>query len=169
VVTLVGVDLAGRRVVVVGAGTVGVRRAGGLAVEGAHVELVDPAPSAAARELAARPPAGRVTLVERGVVEGDVSHAWLVVAATHDAEVDATVAAWCERRATFCISGATGSARTAATATHAGLAVGVVSTAEPDPRRVAELRDALAAHLASGAVDLRPRRGTGATGGAEHG
>jgi uroporphyrin-III C-methyltransferase/precorrin-2 dehydrogenase/sirohydrochlorin ferrochelatase len=158
VTTLLGVDLVGRRVVVVGGGSVGTRRAAGLAAEGAHVVLVDPAPSPAARQLAAEPAPGRVHLVERPITEHDVDAAWLVVAATAVPDVDTAVARWCEERRTWCVHGGSGSARTVATTRHDGLVVGVVSDGEPDPRRVAVVRDALAQHLLSGAVDLRRRR-----------
>ena len=157
--TLVGLDLVGRRVVVAGAGAVGTRRAQGLAAEGAHVLLVDPFPSDGARELAHSPPAGRVQLVERAVSEADVEAAWLVVAATANPEVDAAVAHWCEERRTWCIRGGAGSARSVAATRHDGLVVGVVSDAEPDPRRVTAVRDGLALHLSTGQVDLRHRRG----------
>jgi uroporphyrin-III C-methyltransferase / precorrin-2 dehydrogenase / sirohydrochlorin ferrochelatase len=159
VTTLVGLDLVGRRVVVAGAGAVGTRRARALAAEGAHVALVDPFPSDAARGLAQAPPAGRVELVERPVREGDVDGAWLVVAATAHPDVDAAVARWCEERRTWCISGAAGTARSVAVSRHDDLVLGVVSDAEPDPRRVTAVRDALALHLSTGQVDLRRRRG----------
>ncbi|MBD3781538.1 MAG: uroporphyrinogen-III C-methyltransferase, partial [Micrococcales bacterium] len=67
--TLVGLELTGRRVVVVGAGTVGVRRVRRFVEDGARVVLVDPAPSDDARRIASH---------------GDVDGAWLVVAATSD-------------------------------------------------------------------------------------
>ena len=156
--TLVGLDLVGRRVVVAGAGAVGTRRARGLAAEGAHVVLVDPSPSDAARALAQAPPTGRVELVERPVTEADVDTAWLVVAATANPDVDAAVSRWCEERRTWCIRGAAGSARSVAATRHDDLVVGVVSDAEPDPRRVRAVRDALALHLSTGQVDLRRRR-----------
>ena len=157
--TLVGLDLAGRQVLVAGAGAVGTRRARGLAAEGAHVVLVDPNPSDAARALAAAPPGGRVELVERAVTEADVGDAWLVVAATANADVDATVARWCEERRTWCVRGATGTARTVAATRHDDLVVGVVSDADPDPRRSTAVRDALALLLSTGQIDLRRRRG----------
>lgn len=156
--TLLGLDLVGRRVVVAGAGEVGTRRARPLAADGAHVVLVDPAPSDAARALAAAPPGGRVELVERAVAESDVDDAWLVVAATANAHVDAAVHRWCEARSTWCVHGAAGSARSVATSRHDDLVVGVVSDADPDPRRVGRVRDALAHHLSAGEVDLRRRR-----------
>jgi uroporphyrin-III C-methyltransferase / precorrin-2 dehydrogenase / sirohydrochlorin ferrochelatase len=158
VTTLVGLDLVGRRVVVAGAGAVGTRRARGLAAEGAHVALVDPFPSDAARGLAQAPPAGRVELVERPVREADVDAAWLVVAATAHPGVDAAVARWCEERRTWCISGAAGTARSVAATRHDDLVLGVVSDADPDPRRVTAVRDAMALHLSTGQVDLRRRR-----------
>jgi uroporphyrin-III C-methyltransferase/precorrin-2 dehydrogenase/sirohydrochlorin ferrochelatase len=129
-----------------------------LAAEGAHVVLVDPSPSDAARELAAAPPGGRVELVERPVTEADVADAWLVVAATANPDVDAAVARWCEERRTWCVNGAAGTARTVAATRIDDLVVGVVSDAVPDPRRTVAVRDALAAHLATGQVDLRRRR-----------
>ena len=156
--TLLGIDLAGRRVLVAGAGAVGTRRARGLAAEGAHVALVDPSPSDAVRALAQAPPGGRVELVRRRAREQDVDGAWLAVTASGVAAVDDEVARWCEERQVFVVRGGTGSARTAATTRHGDVLVGVVSTGAPDPGRAVSVRDALAAHLSSGRVDLRRRR-----------
>jgi uroporphyrin-III C-methyltransferase/precorrin-2 dehydrogenase/sirohydrochlorin ferrochelatase len=158
VTTLVGLDLTDRRVVVVGAGVVGTRRARRMVLDGARVLLVDPAPSDDARRMASH---GDVDLEARRVTEADVDGAWLVVAATEDPGVNATVAAWCLERRTWCVNasdGRGGTARVAAASTHGDLTVGVVSVGEPDPSRVATVRDALAAHVESGAVDLRRRR-----------
>jgi len=156
--SLWGLDLAGRRVVVAGGGAVGLRRAGALARDGAVVVVVDPAPSQALRALAAEPPGGVVEVVEREVRADDLDGAWLAVAATSVPDVDDLVAAWCEQRRVFVVRGATGSARTTATSRHGDVLVGVVSTGDPDPRRVASVRDVLATHVHSGAVDLRRRR-----------
>lgn len=158
---LVGLDLTGRRVVVAGGGEVGTRRARLLVDGGARVVIVDPDPSAGAVGLAAR---DHVDLAVRGVQESDVEGAWLVVAATSDRELNGDVAHWCLERRIWCINasdGVRGTARLAATSTHGDLCVGVVSNADPDPARVAAVRDALAAHLASASVDLRRRRRTG--------
>ncbi len=92
------------------------------------------------------------------MTEADVDAAWLVVAATANPDVDDAVARWCEERRTWCIRGAAGSARSVAATRHADLVVGVVSDAEPDPRRVRTVRDDLARHLSTGQVDLRRRR-----------
>ena len=156
--TLVGLDLTGRRVLVVGAGVVGMRRARRLLEDGAQVVLVDPAPSDDARRVASH---GDVALLERAVEADDLEGAWLVVAATADPAVNAEVAAWAAERRTWCVNasdGRDGTARLAATSTHGDLALGVVSTGDPDPRRAGAVRDALALHVESGAVDLRRRR-----------
>ena len=156
--TLVGLDLTGRRVLVVGAGVVGMRRARRLLEDGAQVVLVDPAPSDDARRVASH---GDVALLERAVEADDLEGAWLVVAATADPAVNAEVAAWAAERRTWCVNasdGRDGTARIAATSTHGDLALGVVSTGDPDPRRAGAVRDALALHVESGAVDLRRRR-----------
>jgi uroporphyrin-III C-methyltransferase/precorrin-2 dehydrogenase/sirohydrochlorin ferrochelatase len=158
VTTLVGLDLAGRRVVVVGAGVVGVRRTRRLLEDAARVVLVDPEPSADARRIASH---GDVELVERAVRPTDLDGAWLVVAATTDPATNAQVAAWSEANGTWCVNasdGASGSARMAAAGRHGDLAIGVVSTEEPDPRRAAGVRDALVRHVSAGEVDLRRRR-----------
>ncbi len=156
--TLVGLDLSGRRVVVVGAGVVGVRRIRRCVEEGARVVVVDPDPSDDARRMALH---GDVELVERAVEEGDLEGAWLVVAATSDRALNARVAGWCDDHRTWCVNasdGASGSARVAATSTHGDLRIGVVGTGAPDPRRAAAVRDALGAYVESGRVDLRRRR-----------
>ncbi len=156
--TLVGLDLSGRRVVVVGAGVVGVRRIRRCVEEGARVLVVDPDPSDDARRMASH---GDVELVERGVEEADLEGAWLVVAATSDRALNARVAGWCDDHRTWCVNasdGASGSARVAATSTHGDLRIGVVGTGAPDPRRAAAVRDALGEYVESGQVDLRRRR-----------
>lgn len=156
--TLVGLDLAGRRVLVVGAGVVGMRRARRLLEDDARVVLVDPSPSDDARRVAGH---GDLGLVERAVVETDLDGAWFVVAATADPAVNAQVAAWAEARGTWCVNASDrreGSARMAAASTHGDLTLGVLSVGDADPRRAAAVRDALAVHVASGEVDLHRRR-----------
>lgn len=156
--TLVGLDLRGRRVLVVGAGPVGMRRARRLVEDGAEVVLVDPDPSDDARRVAGH---GDLELRPRPVARADLDGAWLVIAATGDAAVNAEVASWCEAERVWCVNAGhavEGSARVAASSRHGDLAVGVVSTGDPDPRRVAAVRDALGAHIESGLVDLRHRR-----------
>ncbi|WP_298458201.1 uroporphyrinogen-III C-methyltransferase [uncultured Cellulomonas sp.] len=156
--TLVGVDLAGRAVLVVGGGPVAGRRCHALLEAGAAVTVVAPEAGAEVGTLAA---SGRLTHVPREVVADDVHGAWLVHTCTDDPVVDAQVAAWAQTERTFCVvaaDAATGSARTPAIARVGGVVVGVVSDDEPDPRRAVALRDRIAADLRGGRHDLAARR-----------
>jgi len=90
--------------------------------------------------------------VERRPFESaDVLGAWLVMACTDDAAVNADVAAAARGQRTFCVradDAAHGSARTSAVARHNGLTVAV--NGGDDPRRAMALRDAIEAALAAG-------------------
>ena len=144
-------DLAGRRITIVGAGAVGRRRAASLHDAGAHVVLIDPAASPIA-ELAAE-------WIERPYQSGDLAGSWLVVAATNDPAVNEWVAADAEALRVFCIRADRadgGSARMPAMHRHGDLTVSV--NAGDDPLRARSLRDAIAGLLASGALAARPRR-----------
>ncbi|NHA69021.1 uroporphyrinogen-III C-methyltransferase [Phycicoccus flavus] len=156
--TLVGLDLAGRRVVVVGAGHVGMRRTRRFLEDGARVLLVDPSPTDEARRVASH---GDVELRARPVRPEDLDGAWLVVAATDDRDLNARVAGWAEAGRTWCVNasdGLSGSAKVAASSTHGDLRVGVVSNGPADSRRVAAVRDALGWYVEAGQVDLRRHR-----------
>ncbi len=76
------IDLTGRRAVVVGGGTIGLRRAGVLHRFGAEVEVVSPALSG---------PAGGLHWHPRAYAAGDLVGAYLAVAATDDPSVNAAV------------------------------------------------------------------------------
>jgi uroporphyrin-III C-methyltransferase/precorrin-2 dehydrogenase/sirohydrochlorin ferrochelatase len=104
---------------------------------------------------------GDLTWVARPVVEEDLAGAWLVVAATNDPALNDEIAGWAHARQIFCIDAsdaARGSARQAAMSTHGEVTIGVVSTDAPDPHRIRGIRDAVAAHIDAGHVDLRRRR-----------
>ncbi|WNB85641.1 uroporphyrinogen-III C-methyltransferase [Cellulomonas sp. ATA003] len=162
--TLLGVDLTGRPVLVVGAGPVAARRCHALVDAGAVVTVVAPEASAEVVALAA---SGRVTHVPREVVADDVDGVWLVQACTGDPAVDAQVAGWAHERRVFCVvasDAAVGSARTPATARVGDVVVGVVSDAGPDPRRTTALRDRIAADLRAGRHDLAAHRSGTAAG-----
>lgn len=155
---MLGVDLRGRRVVVVGGGPVAARRVQGLLADAASVVVVAPA---LCEVLADMHRWGLVEWRSREVEARDLDGAWLVHTATGDRATDDAVVAWAAERATFCVdagTGTRGTARTPATARHDEVLVGVVSTGAPDPRRTAAVRDAVDAHLREGRVDLRRRR-----------
>jgi len=157
--TMLGVDLAGRRVVVVGGGPVAARRVQGLLADAAQVVVVAPAVCEPLRDMHRW---GLVEWIAREVSQDDVDGAWLVHTATGDRATDAAVVAWAHERRIFCVDAgyaAAGSARTPATTRSGDLLVGVVSTGAPDPRRSAGVRDQLAVHLREGHVDLRSHRG----------
>jgi siroheme synthase-like protein len=93
--------LAGRRVLVVGAGTVAERKIASLVGARASVVVVAPEATDAVRQLAAE---GAVEWHARAFGRGDVDGAWLVVAATGDAEVQRQVTAEADARQTFVIA-----------------------------------------------------------------
>jgi uroporphyrin-III C-methyltransferase/precorrin-2 dehydrogenase/sirohydrochlorin ferrochelatase len=155
---LAGLDVRGRRIVVVGAGRVAARRVRRFLGEGASVVVVAPTATQDLQGLAGH---GDIAWLARAVEPADLDGAWLVVAATDDAAVNGLVAGWAADRRVFCIDtsdGDRGTARMAAASTHGGLAVGVVSTEGADPARARAVRDAVAAHIDAGGVDLRRRR-----------
>lgn len=161
--TMLGVTLAGRRVVSVGGGAVAARRVRRLLDDGAEVTVVAPALAPEMRELVET---RGLTWIEREVQPADVDGAWLVHSATGDQRTDADVAAWCESRRILCVNasdGAHGTARLAAESRSGDVVIGVVSDAGVDPRRAMRVRDAVAALLRSGSLPLRRqrRRGTG--------
>ncbi|WP_062517303.1 uroporphyrinogen-III C-methyltransferase [Demequina gelatinilytica] len=155
---LFGIDLKGRRVLVAGGGHVASRRVKRFLAEGAEVLVVAPE---ASDDIARHAQHGDLVWHARAVEEGDVEGAWFVLAATDVPAVNDAVAAWAERRRVFCIDAsdaARGTARQAAVSRHGELAVGVISTDKPDPRRIRAVRDAIAAQIDAGEVDLRRRR-----------
>lgn len=96
----VGLDLEGRRVVVVGGGSVAQRRVPVLLDAGATVTLVSPELTPTLQALV---DAGRLRWVDRRYAEGDLEGAWYVVAATKDSLVNARVAAEAEADRVFCV------------------------------------------------------------------
>ena len=145
--TLVGLEVAGRPVLVVGGGPVAARRARALADDGAQVTVVAPRLCESLVHLVLH---GAVTWRGRGVARGDLDGMWLVQAATGDADLNAQVCRWATEQRTWsvCTSAVElGTARTPATARQAGLVIGVASQGAPDPTRVAAVRDRLAAFL----------------------
>jgi len=152
-------DLAGRRVVLVGGGSVAARRAATFAEAGAEVLVIAPDLVGQLEDLAA---AG-VRLLRRRYRPGDLARAWLAVAATDDPVTNAAVAAEAARMPIFCIradQADAGTARMPAVLRSGELTVSV--NAGGDPRRAAELRDLIATALDTGALVSRPVRPPGA-------
>ena len=152
---LLGLRLAGRRVVVVGGGGVASRRVPSLLDAGAAILLVSPKVTASLEDLAA---AGRIRWEARGYQAGDCAGAWLVCACTDDPGVNAAVAAAAEAQRTWYVraddAGAS-AAWTPASGRAGDVRIGVLSG---DPRHSAAIRDAVVAGLRSGAISARHGR-----------
>ncbi|KAA1427068.1 precorrin-2 dehydrogenase/sirohydrochlorin ferrochelatase family protein, partial [Mycolicibacter arupensis] len=98
---LVGVRLAGRKVVVVGAGSVAQRRLPLLVDSGAEVLVIAPSATPAVEALGERKPG--ITLLTRPYQDGDLADAWYAIAATDDPAVNAAIVAEADRRRIFCV------------------------------------------------------------------
>jgi uroporphyrin-III C-methyltransferase / precorrin-2 dehydrogenase / sirohydrochlorin ferrochelatase len=149
---LVGLTLAGRRVLVVGGGTVAQRRLPALLAAGADVEVVAPAVTPAVEGMAT---ARELRWTARPYRDGDLDGAWYALAATDDAQVNAAVATAAERARVFCVradDAPGGTAVTPAVGKHDGLTVGVLAGGRP--RRSAAVRTALVEALQAGIVPV---------------
>lgn len=148
-----GLDLTGKRVVVVGAGTVAQRRVPRLINAGARVEIVSPEATPAVEAMAE---AGELTWHRRRYADGDLADAWYAVACATGSEVNAAVAAEADRERIFCVradDASQGTAVTPAVAEHDGLLVGVLAGGAH--QRSAAVRDALVEALRTGVADDR--------------
>jgi uroporphyrin-III C-methyltransferase/precorrin-2 dehydrogenase/sirohydrochlorin ferrochelatase len=135
-------ELTGKRVLVVGAGPVGVRRARAAADAGADVLVVAPD----APEL-------DVPVQRRPFHDGDLDGAWLVLTCT--GTVDAEVAALCRSRGIWCVRADDASQSDAWVPAVGRVDDVVVSvTAGRDPRRAVAIRD----HVLASELPLARRR-----------
>ena len=89
------VDIANRKILVVGAGTIATRRAEVLADFDADVLVVAPDGTERMKELEQ---ARRVTWQHRPFAESDLNGIWMAVTATDDMELNSRVAAVCRQR-----------------------------------------------------------------------
>jgi uroporphyrin-III C-methyltransferase/precorrin-2 dehydrogenase/sirohydrochlorin ferrochelatase len=129
---LTGLDLRGRRVVLVGGGGVAARRLPRLLAAGAEVELISPEVTPAVQALAE---SGGITWTQRGYRDGDLAGAWYAISAateadTNEADTNEAVVAEATARRVFCVradAGELGSAVTPATGTHGGMVLGVLA------------------------------------------
>ena len=148
---LSGLLLRGRRVVVIGGGTVAQRRVPALLAAGADVVVVAPELHPGLRVMARD---RRITWHARTFREADLEGAWYVLAATDDHELNAAVASIADASHTFCVRAdraGLGSAWTPATASIGGATIGVLTGASPT--RSVALRDRIITCL--GAADER--------------
>ncbi len=144
---LVGLRLAGKKVVIVGGGTVAQRRLPLLIATGACVHVVTRAATPAVEAMSG------ITLSLRDYRDGDLEGAWYAIAATDDPRVNAAVVEEAERRHLFCVRADVavgGTAVTPASFTYAGLAVGVLAGGEH--RRSAAIRSAIREALQTGVI-----------------
>ncbi|MEV6712145.1 uroporphyrinogen-III C-methyltransferase [Lentzea sp. NPDC051208] len=147
---LAGLDLRGRRVLVVGGGTVAQRRLPRLIASGAVVELVSPSVTPAVQGMV---DAGELTWHQRHYEAGDVEGAWYVVACTSDIEVNTQIGEEALSQRVFCVRAdiaVEGTAVTPATGMHDGMLIGVLAGGEH--RRSASVRDGLVAALRDGRI-----------------
>jgi precorrin-2 dehydrogenase/sirohydrochlorin ferrochelatase len=139
------VEGAALPVLVVGGGSVAVRKATALANAGAAVRVVARSVTDGMRALAQ---AGRVVLTERDYETGDIADALLVVAATDDRAVNVTIAAHA-RAASRLVNVADvpddGTFATMAAHRAGALVIGV--SAGGVPGAAARIRDAIAARF----------------------
>ncbi len=150
----IGLQLAGRRVLVVGGGTVATRRVPALLDAGAKVVLVAPSVTPALRSLA---DAQRLHWVPRRFEPSDVDGAWLVQAALDDRLAAAAVSAAAAERRVFCVRAddrAAATAWTPAVTRHGAVTVAVLGGG--DPRRAMAVRDGIRDRLADGSLDAGP-------------
>jgi uroporphyrin-III C-methyltransferase/precorrin-2 dehydrogenase/sirohydrochlorin ferrochelatase len=144
---LVGLRLAGKRVVVVGGGTVAQRRLPLLIASGADVHVISRTATRAVEAMSG------IILSAREYRDGDLEGAWYAIAATDDPQVNAAVVAEAERRHTFCVRAdiaVEGTAVTPASFSYAGLSVGVLAGGEH--RRSAAIRSAIREALQTGVI-----------------
>jgi uroporphyrin-III C-methyltransferase / precorrin-2 dehydrogenase / sirohydrochlorin ferrochelatase len=144
---LVGMRLSGRKVVVVGAGSVAQRRLPLLVANGADVQVISRSATPAVEAMSG------ITLQLREFRDGDLEDAWYAIAATDDPAVNAAVVAEAERRRIFCVRADVareGTAVTPASFEYDGLSVGVLAGGEH--RRSAAIRSAIHEAMQQGLI-----------------
>ena len=146
----VGLDLEGRRVVVIGGGSVAQRRVPVLLEAGAAVYLVSPEITPTLQGLV---DAGRIWWESREYRTGDLDGAWYVVAATKDSLVNARVAAEAEQHRTFCVRSDAVNSGTAVTPAVVRRDEMLVAVLTGDRARTSEARDIVARALSAAGAE----------------
>ena len=148
---LAGLRLGGKKVVIVGGGSVAQRRIPLLLANEADVHVI--ARTATPAVEAFTELGEGITLQLRDFRDGDLDGAWYAIAATDDPAVNAAVVAEAERNRIFCVRADVardGTAVTPATFEYDGLSVGVLASGEH--RRSAAVRSAIRDALQSGVI-----------------
>ncbi|MCW2651827.1 MAG: uroporphyrinogen-III C-methyltransferase [Mycobacterium sp.] len=146
---LVGLRLAGKKVVVIGGGSVAQRRLPLLVASGADIHLITRAATPAVEGMSG------IMLSLRDYRDGDLDGAWYAIAATDDPEVNAAVVAEAAARRIFCVRAdiaRDGTAVTPASFEYEGLAVGVLAGGEH--RRSAAIRSAIHEAFQQGVITV---------------
>ena len=144
---LVGLRLTGKKVVVVGGGTVAQRRLPLLIANGADVHVITRSATPAVEAM------DGITLELREFRDGDLDGVWYAIAATDDPDVNAAIVAEADRRQIFCVRADVareGTAVTPASFEYEGLSVGVLAGGEH--RRSAAIRSAIHEALQQGLI-----------------
>lgn len=144
---LAGLRLTGKKVVVVGGGTVAQRRLPLLIASGADVHVISRSATRSVEAMTG------ITLALREYRNGDLEGAWYAIAATDDPHVNEAVVAEAESRQIFCVRAdvaVEGTAVTPASFSYAGLSVGVLAGGEH--RRSAAIRSAIREALQAGVI-----------------
>jgi uroporphyrin-III C-methyltransferase/precorrin-2 dehydrogenase/sirohydrochlorin ferrochelatase len=152
----VGLRLTGRRVVVLGGGTVARRRLPALLAAGADVLLIAPEVTPSVQAMAE---AGELSWERRGYRSGDLDGAWYALISTDDPQVNAAASAEAEQRRVWCVRSDDATAATAwtpATGRTDGVTVAVLTG--HDPRRSAAVRDAVVEGLRDGTLNAPRHR-----------
>jgi uroporphyrin-III C-methyltransferase / precorrin-2 dehydrogenase / sirohydrochlorin ferrochelatase len=148
---LVGLRLEGKKVVVIGGGSVAQRRLPLLISSGADVLVITRSATPAVEALSRQDPG--ISLELREYRDGDLDGAWYAIAATDDPDVNAAIVADAEARHIFCVRAdiaRDGTAVTPASFEYEGLAVGVLAGGEH--RRSAAIRSAIREALQQGII-----------------
>ncbi|MFI9204425.1 uroporphyrinogen-III C-methyltransferase [Streptomyces sp. NPDC053048] len=146
----VGLRLAGRRVVVLGAGQVAQRRLPALLAAGADVLLISPSATPSVEAMAE---AGELRWERRRYRDGDLDGAWYALISTDDPAANEAASAEAEARRVWAVrsdDAGAASAWTPATGRAAGVTVAVLTG--QDPRRSAAVRDAVVEGLRDGSL-----------------
>ncbi|WP_246002153.1 uroporphyrinogen-III C-methyltransferase [Allorhizocola rhizosphaerae] len=152
----VALRLDGRRVLVVGGGSVATRRIPALLSAGARVRLVSPSVTGTLRGLA-----DRLEWRERVFQPEDLEDVWLVQVAVDDPTAAQEISRLCEQRRIFCIRADdrhAASAWTPAVTRHGPVTVAVL--AGGDPKRAVAVRDQISHVLSETPTAFEKHGGT---------